>query len=81
MSSAQQLFPQQYRTYEVGQYARIWMPGHNGEMSEYEVIHKFDFQGLTLYVLEVPCPPVGESYEVRSGHILEMRPVVAKEAV
>lgn len=79
--SGQQLFAEQYRQYEVGQRARIWMSGHKGEMSEYEIIHKFDYQGLTLYVLEVPCPPVGEIYEVRSGHVLSMRPALETKSL
>lgn len=63
-----------YRTYNVGDWVEIYLTNHKGERTKCQIIHKFNHQGLDLYIMEIPCPPVGEIYECRSGDMLAMRP-------
>lgn len=66
-----------YRDYSVGDFVRIWLAGHSGEMTEGKIIHKFAHPHATetLYVIELEHE-LGANYEVRSGFLLQMRPSV-----
>jgi hypothetical protein len=62
-----------YRTYKVGDPVLVYLANHDGEMTEGRVIHIFTHGGLRLYVIAIETP-MDDVYEVRSGHILGLRP-------
>lgn len=69
------LLSDMYREYAVGDFVRIWLADHGGEMTEGRVIHRFMPPGRTewLYVIEIEHM-MGSNYEVRDGSKLTMRP-------
>jgi hypothetical protein len=62
-----------YHDYKIGDDAWVWLSNHQGNMTKGKVIHSFDIEYLTLYVVEIETS-IDSLYECRSGHWLEMRP-------